>query len=215
MRDAGRRSDAAVEGHGDLHEDEGALVLDPFGEAFVEAAGFGFADAEGGFDAGGAQCFHAVAGDVGVGVGGGGDYAGDSGGDEGLGAGAGAAGVVAGLESDVGGAAAEAVFFVVLCGVFEGGDFGVVEEVVFVPAFADEFAGAVEDDAAYSGVGRGEADAAAGQFEGALHPVGVVSGGGHCRMLSSLHVARRAAGSLGVYCERCLTGVLRIDTLYT
>ncbi len=101
----GRRGDAAVEGHGDFHEDEGALVLAPAGEAFVEAAGFGFADAEGGLEAGGAQCFHAVAGDVGVGVAGGGDDAGEAGGDEGLGAGAGAAGVVAGLEGDVGGAA--------------------------------------------------------------------------------------------------------------
>jgi len=91
----------------------------------------------------------------------------------------------------------------------------VIEQVVFVPAFGEEFAVLVDEDAAYSGVGRCEADAAAGEREGAVHPVGVLGGGGHCRMLSSLHVARRAAGSLGVYCERCLTGVLRIDTLYT
>ncbi len=42
-----------------------------------------------------------------------------------------------------------------------------------MPAFADELAGAVEDDAADGGVGRGDADAAAGEFEGALHPVDV------------------------------------------
>ena len=42
----GRGGDAAVEGHGDLHMDEGALVPDPFGEAFVDAAGFGFTHAD-------------------------------------------------------------------------------------------------------------------------------------------------------------------------
>ena len=61
---------------------------------------------------------------------------------------------------------------------FEGGDFGVVEEVVLVPAFAGELAGAVEEDAADGGVGRGEGDASAGQVEGAVHPVGVLVG--HC-----------------------------------
>jgi hypothetical protein len=39
IRTACGRGDAAVEGHGDLHEDEGALMLAPAGEAFVEAAG--------------------------------------------------------------------------------------------------------------------------------------------------------------------------------
>ena len=127
-------------------------------------------------NAGGAQCFHAVAGDVGIGIAGGGDDACDSGGDEGFGAGAGAAGVIAGFEGDVGGAALETISLSCYCWLFEGGDFGVVEEVVFVPAFADELAGAVEDDAADGGIGRGEADAAAGEFESALHPVGVLSG---------------------------------------
>ena len=46
-------------------------------------------------------------------------------------------------------------------------------EVVFVPALANDLAGAIEDDAADGGVGRGDADAAAGEFEGALHPVEV------------------------------------------
>ena len=54
----------------------------------------------------------------------------------------------------------EAVAGVLFCFV-EGDDFGVVEQVVFVPAFADDLAGAVEDDAADGGVGRAYADAAA------------------------------------------------------
>ncbi len=58
----------------------------------------------------------------------------------------------------------------------EGDDFGVVDEVVFVPAFACDLAGAVEDDAADGGVGRGEGDAAAGELEGALHVLGIVIG---------------------------------------
>ena len=54
------------------------MVLAPAGEAFVEAACFGFADAYDGFNAGGAQRFHAVAGDGGVGVDGGGYNAANS-----------------------------------------------------------------------------------------------------------------------------------------
>ena len=72
---AGRRGDAPVERHGDFHQHEGALVLDPAGEAFVDAAGFGFADAERRLNARGAQSFHAVAGDGGIGIDGGGDDA--------------------------------------------------------------------------------------------------------------------------------------------
>ena len=106
---AGRWCDAAIERHGDFHQDEGALVLDPAGEAFVDAAGFCFADTEFGLKACCTQAFHAVAGDGGIGIAGGGDDAGEAGGDECLGAGAGAAGVIAGLEGDVGGAAFEAV----------------------------------------------------------------------------------------------------------
>ena len=103
------RGDAAVERHGDLHQHEGALVLDPAREAFVDAARFSLADAERDFDAGGAQAIGAVAGDVGIGIDRGGDHALEAGGDQRLGAGAGAAGVVAGLEGDVGGAAARGV----------------------------------------------------------------------------------------------------------
>ena len=43
-----------------------------------------------------------------------------------------------------------------------------------MPALADDLAGAVENDAADGGVGRGDADAAARQLEGAPHPVGVL-----------------------------------------
>ena len=111
---ARRRGNAAVERHGDFHPDERALVLDPAGEAFVDAAGFGLADAERDLDAGGAQAIGAVSRDIGIGIDGGGDDALDAGGDQGFRAGAGAAGVVAGLEGDVGGGAAEAFFRVLL-----------------------------------------------------------------------------------------------------
>ena len=85
------------------------MVLDPAGEALVEAAGFGLADADGDFDARGAQCLEAVAGDGRVGVDGGGDDAAEAGLDERVGAGRRAAGDVAGLEGDVGRAAANAI----------------------------------------------------------------------------------------------------------
>jgi hypothetical protein len=51
------------------------MMLAPAGEAFVEAAGFGFTDSENDFDSGGAEAVEAVAGDSGVGVDGGGDDA--------------------------------------------------------------------------------------------------------------------------------------------
>jgi hypothetical protein len=59
-------------------------------------------------------------------------------------------------------------------GVFKGGNFGVVEELIFVPALADEVASVVDYDAAYGWVGGCEADAAPGEREGAVHPVGVL-----------------------------------------
>ena len=86
--------------------------------------------------------------------------------DERIGAGRRAAGDAAGLERDVGRAAVDAVARV-LAGLAEGDDFGVVEEIVLVPALADDLAGAVENDAADGGVGRGDADAAARELEGA------------------------------------------------
>ncbi len=122
-----------------------------------------------------AQCCKSVAGDGGVGIDGGGDDAGEAGLDEGIGAGRRAAGDVAGLEGDVGRAALNAIGSVLLRFV-EGDDFGVIEQVVLVPALADDLAGAVENDAADGGIGRGDADAAPRQLEGALHPVNVLVG---------------------------------------
>ena len=52
----GRRRNARVERHGNFHQHQGAVVLDPAREALVEAAGFGLAGADGGFDARGTQC---------------------------------------------------------------------------------------------------------------------------------------------------------------
>ena len=68
-----RRRDARVEGHGDLHEDEGALMLNPAGETLIEAAGFSLAGAERNFDSRGAECLETPAGDGRVGIDGGGN----------------------------------------------------------------------------------------------------------------------------------------------
>ena len=168
----GRRRDATVERHGHLHQHEGALVLDPAREAFVDAARFGLADAERDVDARRAQAVGAVAGHGGVGIDGGRDHALEARRDQRLCTRPGAAGVIAGLERNVRRASPKA-FSGVLRSFIEGNDLGVVEQVVLVPALADDLAGTVEDDAANSGVWRGESDAAAGQFERALHPVDV------------------------------------------
>jgi len=173
MVKAGGRSDTAVEGHGDLHEDEGAVCLAPTGEGLVEAASFCFTDADSGLDARRAQCFHAVAGYCRIGVNGGGDDADHAGGDKGLGAGRGVACVVAGLKGDVGCPA----FGARAC-LAKRDDFGVVEEVVFVPAFTGKLSVAVEEDAADGGIGRGEGNTSAGEVEGALHALKVLIG--HC-----------------------------------
>jgi hypothetical protein len=69
--------------------------------------------------------------------------------------------VVAGFQGDVSCATAQAVGGVLL-GAFQGDDFSVVEQVVLVPAFADNLACAIENDAAHSGVGRADGDASAG-----------------------------------------------------
>jgi hypothetical protein len=84
-----------------------------------------------------------------------------------------AAGVVAGLQGDVSCASAQ-VRAGVLGGDFEGDNFGVVEQVVLVPAFAGNLARAIENDAAHCGVGRADGDAAAGKLESALHPISVL-----------------------------------------
>jgi hypothetical protein len=73
--------------------------------------------------------------------------------------------VVAGLQRHIGRAAARS-----LGSSLERGDFGVVEQVVLVPALAGQFSGAIQNHAADGGVGRGNSDAAPRQFEGALHP---------------------------------------------
>jgi len=171
-----RRRDACVESHRDLHEDEWALMLDPAGEAFVEAAGFRLAGADGDFDSCGAEGVEAVAGDGGVGIDGGGDNAAEAGFDKRIGTGRSAAGDVAGLEGDVGGAAVNAIARM-SCGLAEGDDFGVVKEIVLVPALADDLAGPVENDAADSGIRRGDTDAAARELEGAAHQWRSRSGG--------------------------------------
>ncbi len=156
-------------------------MLDEVGEGFVEVAGLLLEDAEGDFDVGGAEFGDALAADEGVGVGGGDDAAGDAGGDEGVGAGAGAAVVAAGFEGDVGGGAfgGDAA----LGGLLEGYDLGVVAVVVEVGAFADDFGcsplGVDGENAAYLGVGRGEADGLGGELEGSLHEDFVLWGGGH------------------------------------
>jgi hypothetical protein len=49
-----------------------------------------------------------------------------------------------------------------LLGFAEGDDFSVVEEVVLVPAFANDLTRAIEDDATDCGVGRRDTDASAG-----------------------------------------------------
>jgi len=120
-----------------------------------------------------------VARDGGVGVDGRRHHAVQARGDESFSARAGAASVVAGLQVDVGRAAEQAIAGV-LRGYLEGDDFSVVDEVVLVPAFAGDLSGAVENHAADGGVGRGDGDASARQFEGALHPVTVSIGIGHC-----------------------------------
>jgi len=158
-------------------------MLNPAGKAFVETACFGLAGADGGLHAGLAQRGQTLAGDGGVGIDGGGDDAGQTGFDERLRARAGAAGGATRLERNIGGTAAQAVGGV-LPRFFEGGDLGVVLEGVLVPAFADKLASVVNQNATDGGVGRGDADAAARQIEGAGHPETVlVKGVCHVRIL--------------------------------
>jgi len=171
--------DPAVEAHGDLHEHKGALVLYPLGEAFVQPAGFVLANPSFSLNSCGGKRLYASAGDVGIGVGGGRHDTGNACVNKGLCAGAGAARMVAGFQGDVCGGALQVVFICVLSSSFESGYLSMVEEIVFVPAFADEFTIAVEDDAADGGVGGYEAGAATGEVEGAVHPVGVLVRGGH------------------------------------
>ena len=70
-----RRRDARVEGHGDLHEDQRATMLNPTGEAFIEAAGFNFAGANGDLNACRAERVETPTGDGWIGIDGGCDDA--------------------------------------------------------------------------------------------------------------------------------------------
>jgi hypothetical protein len=145
-------------------------MLAPAGKAFVEAAGFGLTYSYSRFQARPTQVVKAVTGDRDVGIDGGGDHAAQARVNQRLGAGAGAAGVVAGLKGNVGGAAAQSLTGVLL-GDFEGCNFGVIPQVVLVPAFASYLSRAIEENAAHGGVGRGDADAAPRQRQGVPHPV--------------------------------------------
>jgi hypothetical protein len=153
-------------------------VLDEVGESVVEVAGGLFEDADDDFDSGVAKSLDAPAADLGVGVLRGDDATGDSGGDESVGTGWGAAVVAAGFEGHVG---CGSLGGVTLCGgLFEGDDFGVVAVVVEMGTFADDFGislgGCADEDAAYLGVRRGEADRLGGEREGPLHEEFVVRG---------------------------------------
>ena len=88
-----------------------------------------------------------------------------------------AAGGAAGLKCHVSCAAAHAIGCVLLR-FLESDDLGVVEQVVLVPALADDLAGAVQNHTAHGGIGRGDADTAPRQFQGATHPVEVEVGDG-------------------------------------
>ena len=61
-----------------------------------------------------------------------------------------------------------------------------------MPALADDLAGAVENDAADGGIGRGDTDAAARELEGAAHPVEVEVGWSvHVRARGTIKCTRR------------------------
>ena len=140
VRSVGSGSEFAVDGECGFEGDEGAVVLDGKSEGVVEVTcALGEVTFRGGYadvDAGGAEAGDARVADLWVGVYGGDDAAGDAGGDERVGTGAGAAVVGAGFEGDVGGGAADVV--AERGGLMEGGDFGVVEGVVEVCAFAED-----------------------------------------------------------------------------
>jgi len=80
-------------------------MLNEVGEGVVQVACLLLEDANGDFDACGAESFDALAADPGVGVLGGDDAAGDTSFDERVGAGWSAAVMAAGFEGDVGGGA--------------------------------------------------------------------------------------------------------------
>jgi hypothetical protein len=101
-----------------------------------------------------------VAGNVGIGIDGGGDHAAKFGGDECLRAWRRAAGVIAWLKRDESGSAVEPLAGVLL-GFAQGDNFSVVEKIVFVPSLANDLAGAVEDDTTDGGIWRSDGDTSA------------------------------------------------------
>ena len=137
--------------------------------------------------------------------------------DERVGAGRRAAGDRAWLECDVSCAAVNAIACM-RSGLAEGDDFSVVAEIVFVPALADDLAGAVENDAADSRVRRGDTDAAARELKRTAHPVEVEVGGcGHTATRRTVKfTCREESGFSGGNDDSTnfLTNVYRINTLY-
>ena len=99
--DAVGGGDLAVECHGGLEGDEGKSGANELRETLVKVASFGFEDAFGDFDSGGAESVEAFTGDERIGIAHGGDDASDPGCDDGIGAGVGASAVTAGLEIDI------------------------------------------------------------------------------------------------------------------
>ncbi len=95
--------------------------------------------------------------------------------DQRVGAGRCAASVIARFERDVSCAAPNSVASA-FGGCAQRDDFGVIDEVVFVPSFAGKLAGGVENDAADGGIGRGDSDAFARELKGAPHPIKVPVG---------------------------------------
>lgn len=113
-----------------------------------------------------------MARDLRIGIDCGGDHASQFGGNKRLCAGRRTAGVVAGFERDVRRAPVKTLAGVLLC-FAQSYNFGVVDEIVLVPTFADNLSRAVEDDAADSRIRRRNTDTAPGQFERALHPIAI------------------------------------------
>ena len=170
-------------------------MLAPAGKTLVEAARLGLTNTQRNLNACFAHPVHSVAGDGGVGVDGGGYNVAETRGDQGIGARAGSSRVVAGLQRYIGRAAEKAIAGV-LGGYFEGNDFGVFHQVIFVPTLPGYLPGAVQNHTAHGGVWRADCDAAAGQFQCPLHPVPI--------LIQSIHSIRGASSR--ILPERTLTG---------
>ena len=159
----GRRSDLAVERHGGFQRHQRHAVADVAGEGFVQAASLFFQAADFDLHAGGAQFFESLSADFRIGVGHGRDHAMNSGGDEGVGAGRSAALMGVRFEVDVESGAAR------FCRRrLPGREFRRASRRVGVGSGADDVAVRVGDNGADVGIGRGQADALARQFQGAV-----------------------------------------------